>query len=125
VANEISVNVKLSVNNGIFSDDLSASGRFDQSTQASAAGVLLIGTAVQTLTVGDVASIGFVALRNLSTATAGTSYVAIGSYDGSNMTDFVALRRGQPALMPLKSDVVIGARAVGNSARLQYIVLSE
>lgn len=125
MANEISVNVKLSVNNGIFSDDLTASGRFDQSTQASSGGVVLVGTAVQTLTVGDVTSLGFVALRNLSTATAGTAYVAIGAYDGTNITDFVALRRGQPALMPLKSDVVIGVRAVGSSARLQYIVLSE
>lgn len=125
MANEISVNVRLVVNNGNYEDSLSASGRFDQASQAAVAGILDIGTAVQTLAVGDISSLGWAAFRNLSTATAGTAYVALGAYDGTNLHELVSLRRGQPALFPVVSNAVIAAQAYGSSAKVQYIVLSE
>lgn len=125
MANEINVGLSLNVNNGNYSDSFSASGRFDQTTQLAAAGVVEVGTAVETISLGEVTTAGYAAFRNLSTATAGTAYIAIGAYDGTNLHEFVHLRRGQPAVLPLDNNVVVGAKAYGSATKMRYIVLSE
>ena len=58
MANEINVSVSLSVANGNYSDSFSASGRFDQSTQLSSAGVIEVGTAVETISLGEITTAG-------------------------------------------------------------------
>ena len=73
MANEISVNVNLSVRNGLYDDSMAASGRFNQTTLLAAGGVIEIGTAVETISLGEVTTAGYAAFRNLSTATAGTA----------------------------------------------------
>lgn len=125
MANEINVGLSLNVNNGNYSDSFSASGRFDQTTQLAAAGVVEVGTAVETISLGEVTTAGYAAFRNLSTATAGTAYIALGAYDGTNLHEFVHLRRGQPAVLPLDNNVVVGAKAYGSATKMRYIVLSE
>jgi hypothetical protein len=126
MANEVKLSVSLRVSNGNADDSFLASGlRFDQSTQGSFGGIVQIGTATETLAIGDVANAGFAAFRNLSTATAGTAYIAIGKYDGTNLHEFASLRRGQPAVVPLASTITIGARAYGTALPLRYVVFSE
>jgi len=125
MANEINVNLSLSVANGNYSDSFSVSGRFDQSVQMSSGGVIEIGTAVETISLGEITTAGYAAFRNLSTATSGTAYIALGAYVGTNLYEFVQLRRGQPAVLPLDSDVVVGAKAYGTATKLRYIVLAE
>lgn len=125
MANEISVNVNLSVRNGLYDDSMAASGRFNQTTLLAAGGVIEIGTAVETISLGEVTTAGYAAFRNLSTATAGTAYVALGAYVGTNLHEFVHLRRGQPGCVPLASNVTVGAKAYGSATKLRYIVLSE
>lgn len=125
MANEINVGLSLNVNNGNYSDSFSVSARFDQTAQLAAAGVVEIGTAVETISLGEVTTAGYAAFRNLSTATAGTAYIALGAYVGTNLHEFVHLRRGQPAVLPLDADVVVGAKAYGAATKLRYIVLSE
>lgn len=126
MAKEITVNCSLSVNNGNYSESFSSgSPQFDQTTQLSAAGIVEVGTAVETISLGDVTTAGYAVFRNLSTATAGTAYVALGSYVGTNLHEFVALRRGQPALFPLPAGVTVAAKAYGQSTKLRYIILAE
>lgn len=126
MANEITVSLSLNVNNGNYNDNFLASGlRYDQTTLAADAAVIEVGTAVETISLGDVTTAGFAAFRNLSTATAGTAYIALGKYDGTNLHEFVQLRRGQPAVLPLISNVTVGAKAYGAATKLRYIVLSE
>lgn len=126
MANEITVNCSLSVNNGNYSESFSSgSPQFDQATQLVAAGIVEIGTAVETVSLSDITSAGYAVFRNLSTATSGTAYIALGHYDGTNLHEFVSLRRGQPALLPLRATVTVGARAYGQANRLRYIVLAE
>ena len=126
MAKEITVQCSLNVNNGFYSDSFaSGSPQFDQTTQLSAGGVLQIGTATETLSLGEVTTAGYAVFRNLSTATAGTAYIALGAYVGTNLHEFVSLRRGMPALLPLKSDVTVAAKAYGEPVRMQFIVLSE
>lgn len=126
MANEISVNLALSVRNGLHEESFTlGSGRFDQTEQGSAGGVIEVGTAAQTITLGDVTTAGWSAFRNLSTATSGTAYIALGAYDGTNVEEFMALGRGDGAVLPLSGSVVIGAKAYGNAVPLRYIVFSK
>lgn len=126
MANEINVSMSLRVRNGNADESFSVSGaQFSQTVQGSAGGIISIGTAVETITLGDVTTAGYAAFRNLSTATAGTAYISIGSYDGTTVHELVALRRGQPALIPLVSDVTLGVKSYGQDLPLRYIVFSE
>lgn len=126
MANEINVSMSLRVRNGNADESFSVSGaQFSQTVQGSAGGIISVGTATETITLGDVTTAGYAAFRNLSTATAGTAYIAIGSYDGTTVHELVALRRGQPALIPLVSDVTLGVKSYGQALPLRYIVFSE
>lgn len=126
MAKEITVACQMSVNNGLNNESF-ASGSFqvDQTTQLSASGIVQIGTATQTISLGEVATAGYAVFRNLSTATAGTSYVALGAYVGTNLHELIALRRGQPAMLPLRSGAAIAAKAYGDTTKLRYIILAE
>lgn len=126
MANEISVSLSLRVRNGNADESFSASGaQFDQATQGSAGGIVSVGTNVETISLGEVTTAGYAAFRNLSTATSGTAYIAIGAYDGTALHEFVALRRGQPAVLPLVSDVTLAAKSYGNDLPLRYIAFAE
>jgi hypothetical protein len=126
MANEINVALSLRVKNGNADESFAVSGaQFDQATQGSVGGIVQIGTATETIALGDVSSAGYAAFRNLSTATSGTAYIAIGSYDGTNIQELVSLRRGQPALLPLRANVTVAAKAYGTSLPLRYVIFSE
>jgi uncharacterized protein (UPF0264 family) len=126
MANEVSVAVSLRVRNGNADESFSVSGaQFNQSTQGSVGGIVQIGTNVETLSLGDVTTAGYAAFRNLSTATSGTAYIALGAYDGTNLHEFVSMRRGQPALVPLRSNVTVAAKSYGQATQLRYIIFSE
>lgn len=126
MANEVNVALSLRVKNGNADESFSVSGaQFNQATQGSVGGIIQIGTAVETITLGDVTSAGYAAFRNLSTATSGTAYIALGAYVGTNLHEFVSLRRGQPAVLPLNPTVTVAAKAYGQALPLRYIIFSE
>ena len=127
MANEISVAVTLGVRNGNHNESFQASGvSVDQTNVGSAGGILLVSSAtVQTIALGDVSSAGYAAFRNLSTATSGTAYIALGAYDGTNLHEFVHLRRGPPGVVPLKKNVTVGVKSYGTPSQLRYVILAE
>jgi hypothetical protein len=126
MANEVAISASLTVRNGLYNDSFSANNvNADQTAALSISAVLDVATTVETISFGEVAAASYSGWRNLSTATAGTAYIAIGSYDGTNMHELVSLRRGGAALMPLVPSVTIAAKAYGEVGKLQYIVLSE
>jgi len=131
MANEITVALSVAVANGDYEDRFSASNvRTDQATQAGVGGVVTVGTSVQTLSLGAVSSAGYAAFRNLNTQTSGTHYIAIGSYDGTNLQEFARLDRNMSAVVPLRPTITIGLQAATSTqytsaARLQYLVLSR
>lgn len=126
MADEVNVAVSLRVKNGNADEAFFASGlQFDQTAQGSAGGIVQIGTAVETISLGDVTTAGYAAFRNLSTATSGTAYVAIGHYDGTNLHEVMHLRRGQAAVAPLRSTITLGAKSYGTALQLRYVVFSE
>ena len=128
MANEIAVSLSLRADNGNFSEQANfANIRIDQAALGGVAGVVTVLTnAAQQITLGDVTTAGYAAFRNLSTATSGTAYISIGSLSGTNLTEVVRLRRGNPAVFPIKPNLTLGAQA--NAAaplQLQYVVISE
>jgi len=128
MANEIAVGLSLRADNGNFSESVSYSGiRIDQAAIGASAGVVTVSTsAAQTIAMGDVTTAGYVAVRNLSTATSGTAYISVGSLSGTNLTEVVRLRRGNPAVFPVKPDITLGAQAnAAAPVQLQYVILSE
>jgi len=126
MANEVSVSLTLRVRNGNDEESYAASGLlFDQAAQGHAGGIVQISTNTETISFGDVTTAGYAAFRNLSTATAGTAYIALGSYDGTNLHELAALGRGQPAVLPLVPDVTVAAKSYGEALPLRYIVFSE
>lgn len=126
MANELTVALSVRCKNGNHEESFATSGlQFDQTVQGSAGGIVEIGTNVETLSLGDVVTAGYGAFRNLSTATSGTAYIAIGSYDGTNLHEFAALRRGQPAVAPLEKTITIGAKSYGTNLPLRYVVFAE
>lgn len=126
MANEVSVSLSLNVRNGNYSDSWSGGNiQADQNVQLSAGGVVQVGTAVATISLGEVTTAAYSGFRNLSTATSGTAYIALGVYDGTNLQEFVHLRRGLAAILPLRSDVTLGAKAYGQAENMHFIVLSE
>jgi hypothetical protein len=128
MANEIAVSLSLRADKGNFSEQANfANIRIDQAAVGAAAGVVTVSTsAAQTIAFGDVSTAGYVAVRNLSTATSGTAYISVGSLSGTNLTEVVRLRRGNPAVFPIKPDLVMGAQAnAAAPVQLQYVILSE
>lgn len=131
MANEIKAALSLAVANGGYEDRFSASNvQADQASQAGAAGVVTVGTSVQTLSIGVVSDAGYAAFRNLNTQTSGTHYITIGAYVGTNLHAFGQLNRNMSAVVPLSPTITIGLQAVTSTqytsaARLQYLVLSR
>lgn len=126
MANEINVSLTLRVANGNAVESFAANGlQFDQTIQGSAGGIIEVGTSTETISLGDVITNGYAAFRNLSTATSGTAYIALGAYVGTNLHEFVHLRRGQPGVVPLAGALTVGAKSYGSATKLRYIVFAE
>jgi len=131
MADEIRISFSMSLQNGNLSETFSGGGSYDQTSAVLAGGVLQVGTATETVSLGDVQTAGFAAFRSLSTATAGTAYVAIGHYDGTNLHEFAQLQRNDVSgPVRIAPDVTIGmvaftATDYTTDIGVQYLVLGE
>lgn len=131
MANEISLSSSMSVRNGNLEDNFTVSKRADQANARSVGGVVTISTAVTTLSLGAVQTAGYASFRSLEAQTAGTHYVAIGAYVGTNLHEFARLGRndvGGP--IRLAKNITLGARAYTSSSftaaqSVQFLVLEE
>lgn len=131
MANELKVGVSLNLSNGNLEERFSESAQYDQAKALTAGGVLEIGTAVTTLSLGAISTAGYAVFRHVATATAGTQYVRIGHYDGTTLQGFARLQRNDIA-GPVRLDkaVTIGLAGVTASSHaaaqpVQYLILSE
>jgi len=126
MANEVTLSLSVSVVNGNHNETFVASGlKFDQAAQGSHGQIVSVGTAVATLSIGAISAAGYAGFRNMSTATSGTAYVAIGSYDGTNIQEFCKLTRGAAAVVPLVPTITLAAKSYGTTGRIRYVVFQE
>ena len=125
MADEISVSLNLSVNNGNHVESFSAAGKVTQNNSAAISQVLTVATATQTLSLGAVTTAGWAAFRNLNTATSGTAYVTLGAYDGTNMQEFARTNRGESAVVRLMPTITLAAKSYGSAQRIRYVCLQD
>jgi len=126
MANEVSVSLSVAVANGNHNETFQASGlRFNQAAQGVHAQIVNVTTNVSTLSIGAITAAGYAGFRNLSTATSGTAYVAIGSYDGTNIQEFCKLARGGAAVVPLAPTITLAAKGYGTTGNIRYVVFQE
>jgi len=131
MADEIRVSFSMSVQNGNLAETFSGGGSFDQTSAVSIGGVVEVGTSTETISLGNVSTAGFATFRSLSTATAGTAYVAIGHYDGTNLQEFAQLQNNDViGPVRLAPGITLGmatytATDQTSDIGVQYLVLGE
>lgn len=131
MANEINASFSLSVRNGSLEDSFSSSKRLDQARARSVGGVFTAASSVVTVSLGQVGTAGYAAFRSLEAQTAGTHYVAVGHYDGTNLHEFVRLKPNDVAgPLRLASGITVGAKAYTSSSytasqAIQYLILED
>ena len=121
MANEITVTGKISCTNGNFSETRNVSSlRRDQAAIGSASGVQVIGTSEETVTVGDVGTLGYAYFRNLDA----TNYVDIGP-DSTGIVGFIRLEPGDFCILRLKPGITIKAQADTASVKLDKVIFED
>jgi hypothetical protein len=100
MANEITLNVNMSVSKGTLRYTFAPpTASINFTGNAASGGVQNIGTNVETLALVDVTTRGMANFINLSTGTE----VEIGSTDGTTFNRFGLLKSGEPAVMRLSA----------------------
>ena len=100
MANEITLNVSMSVSKGTLRYSFSPpSASINLTGDAAAGGVQNIGANVETLALVDVTTRGLANFINLSTGTE----IEVGSTDGTTFNRFGLLKAGEPAVIRLSA----------------------
>lgn len=121
MANEITLTSKMSVSKGNFVTALEVSGlKRTQDAIGATQGVLSIGTSEETISAGDVGTLGYAMFRNLDE----TNYVDIGP-DSTGLVGFIRLEPGDVAMLRLKPGITIKAQANTAAVKLQVLILED
>jgi hypothetical protein len=121
MANEITVQAKLSVVKSFLNHtEYPGVLTFDMSGSNATGGAQNIGTAAETITMGDVSTAGYSYFRNLGP----TNFVDIGSGTGTSYVPFLKLKAGEVALCRLGTNAPT-ARANVAAVNLQYYILQD
>lgn len=121
MANEITLSASLQVVNGNLNLKLDAGSlNFDQDTQGAHAPVVIVGTSEEDLDLGDIATNGWILLRNLD----GTNFVKFGPKD-TTMTEFGRLEAGEIALFRLAPGVTLRWVADTAACRVQVLAIED
>jgi hypothetical protein len=121
MANEITINLKMSVANGFLTQRMDPGPLFaDMSGTAAAGGAQDIGTTAETIAVVDVASSGYAFFRNCGP----TNFVELGTGTGGSFVAFAKLKAGEAAIVRLGTNAPT-ARANTAAIKLQYLILAD
>lgn len=113
----LSVNIAQTKNGVTFSKDFT--GQFDVTGNTPISNVQNIGTSDETLALGDISTIGYIALRNLDN----TNFIDIGYTSG---TYFARLKRGEFMVMRGGPGLTaIHAKADTAVCNLEYLLLPD
>lgn len=121
MAGTISANVSISVQHGDLNDTLNmqATG-LTQTTQGKAGGIQNVATSYEALDVGDVATNGWVLLKNLDA----TNYVEVGREVSSAFYGVVRIEAGEVALFRM-SQATMFVQANTATIKLQYSLYED
>ena len=117
MANEITVALQMAVNKGLLTVERSITFQATLTGSAMQHGVQSIGTTKEDLVLGDVATPGFMALRNLDA----TNYVAYGADADS---PFGILKAGEGCILRLAA-APVSIKANTAAVNVEYWVLED
>lgn len=118
MANELKISLSATLNNGFLQESFSpGSLSVDQAVRGSHASTVSVGTSEEDLPVGDVATLGYLFLRNIDT----TNYVTYGPKSGGSMVAFGRIRAGEVAMIRLEPGITL--RWIANTAAVKVKAL--
>ena len=118
MADEITISASLKVSNGLLTSPRSVTRlQADQATQMSREGVQSIGTTYEAIDLGDVATAGYVYIRNIDT----TNYVEIGTEVSAAFAPAIKLLAGEAALF--RAGAVLYAKADTAAVKIDVLIL--
>ncbi len=123
MANEISVNIRVTVANGLYNDAFPPiADRYDQAAIGEAGGVAIVGFAAEEdLTFGDVATAGFIQLINVDD----TNYVTYGPKSSGAMVPFGRIKPGEPAFLRLEPGITWRWQAHTANVKIKWRLLEN
>ena len=122
MAGVISLVAKLNATHGQFRAQFSPNDlRVVQDNIGAHAPVLSIGTSAETVSVGDVGTLGWAIFQNLD----GTNYVDVGPDSGGSLVPFLRLEPGEWAVLRLKPGITIKAQANTAAVKLQVMIFED
>lgn len=121
MANEISISLRLAVNNGyIVHQENPGTNSLDMSGVVATGGIQSVGTTEEALAMGDVSSPGYAYFRNCDKA----NYVELGVKPAGTFYPFAKLKYGEAAIIRLGTATPY-AKANGAAVSLQYYILAD
>lgn len=121
MANEITLNLKLSVSSGyLVAREDPGSISVTMGGSVAAGGAQTIATNATAIVMGSVATAGYAYFRNVSTA----NYLEIGTGTGTSFVAFSKLSYGDAQIVRLGTNAPT-AKANTAAGTLQYLILSE
>ena len=121
MANEITINLTVNVSNGEYKYQFSKNSLVTQAVVGAASGIASIGTSEENLSLGDVATNGFLLLQNLDS----TNYVDYGLDDASVMKSMGRLMPTEIALLRLKPGINVRMLANTAAVKVNYCLLNN
>lgn len=122
MSNEIRIQTSFRVENGNYKDDFRPGQILvDQSNPGRGGHVQSIGTSEEDIDVGDVATLGWMVLRNIDT----TNYVTYGPKSGGVMVPFGRIEAGEPATLRLEPGITIRAQADTAAVKLDVRIYED
>jgi hypothetical protein len=118
MANELKVTLGMTYENGKLKDTIASETiNVTQTTQGFEGKVVIVGnSAEEDLALGDIATNGFIYLKNLDT----TNYVTYGPKSGGVMVGFGKLKAGEATILRMNTGVTLRWQA--NAANVKVLV---
>lgn len=116
MANEIKINFGVTYANGALSDAVAPyTANVNQTTQQFHGTVVSVGTSEEDLAIGDIATLGYLYLKNIDP----TNYVQYGPKSGASMVAFGRLKAGESAMLRLEPGITL--RWIANTAAVKVL----
>lgn len=122
MANEIKVTLRVDARNGNYRDEFNPGViQIDQSTAFGSKVGVEVGTSEEDLSLGDVATPGVIAIRNLDA----TNYITFGPKSGGAMVALGKIEPGEVVLVRLASGVTLRWQANTAACKAQVLILAD
>lgn len=121
MANQVALTISATIS-GVYSDSFNPGNQtISLSAVGQASGIQSIGTSEENLSVGDVATPGWLFMQNLDA----TNYVQWGMSDSGTMKTVGRMKPGEPAVLRVDAGATVRMKANSGPCNVKYILLAD